>query len=505
MKKNLFYLLVLFCSIGVFNACSDDDDDPIVVDDSITGVYKGTMGIIVDLDGTKLPEESLTQKIYIEKTGDNKMKLQLKNFQFNGIAVGDIVVNDIEVKNDGQVHAFSSETKSDLTIGTCDLDIDGKIKGEKANVTIKVVVVEGMVKGTKVDVKFDGTKLAEDQSSDAVITEFKFESEYVIVQPIIDGKNITFSVVDSIPADVLAALAPEIKISDKATVTPKSGEKQDFSKPVTYTVTSEDGVTNTVYTVTVGKGRKYDFETWVVGNEGQKPEDTFYEVAGGWSSSNTGALFLKTLLKLTDRFVVTQSDDAYSGKSAARIETLDTQGANMGFVKVPKVTTGTLFLGDFSTDLGNTLASTKFGIPFASKPKALKGYYKYTPGEVYYKSSKENADEFEVVEGKKDECAINAILYEVSTFDDPNYDEYLTGVNVNTSDKLVAVAQLADGTAKAEYTPFEINFQFIPGKDYDSAKKYRLSIICSSSKDGDSFSGAPGSVLFVDDFELITE
>ena len=32
-----------------------------------------------------------------------------------------------------------------------------------------------------------------------------------------------------------------------------------------------------------------------------------------------------------------------------------------------------------------------------------------------------------------------------------------------------------------------------------------MSIICSSSAEGDTFSGAPGSVLFVDDIEVISE
>jgi len=504
MKKNLFYLFALLCSVSLFSACSDDDDDSKIADDAITGVYKGALNIKVVLaEGSDLSKDRLPQKMYIEKTGDNKLKLQLKNFQFDGLVIGDIVVSDIDVKNDGRVHAFSSQTKGELTVGTCDLDINGTIVGEKANITIGVDVVSGLVAGTKVDVRFEGTKMAADQSSAALITKFTFDSEYVTIQPQIDDKNIIFYVSDAIPEEILAALAPEITISDKATIIPKSGEKRDFSKPVTYTVTSEDEITVAVYTVLVGgKAQRYDFEKWIVGNPGQTPENTFYEVDGGWSSSNTGALFLQAM-QMADRFVVTHDADAHSGNSAARIETLDTKGVDAGIVKVPKITTGTLFLGEFKTEMSNTLASTKFGIPFYAKPTVLKGYYKYTPGEVYYQSSKDKANEFTIVEGKKDECAINAILYEVSTFDDPNYSEYLTGVNAYASDKLVAVAQLQDGTAKAEYTSFNIEFNYI--KEYDPAKKYRLAIICSSSRNGDDFSGAPGSVLLVDDFELLSE
>ena len=40
------------------------------------------------------------------------------------------------------------------------------------------------------------------------------------------------------------------------------------------------------------------------------------------------------------------------------------------------------------------------------------------------------------------------------------------------------------------------------GKSWDATKKYKLAIVCSSSKDGDKFSGAPGSVLYVDDLKV---
>ena len=48
----------------------------------------------------------------------------------------------------------------------------------------------------------------------------------------------------------LTKLAPTITVSDKATVSPASGVVQDFSKPIVYTVTSEDGAIQ-AYTVTL--------------------------------------------------------------------------------------------------------------------------------------------------------------------------------------------------------------------------------------------------------------
>ena len=54
----------------------------------------------------------------------------------------------------------------------------------------------------------------------------------------------------ALPAGSPVSFVPTITVSPFAEVTPASGEKQDFSKPVTYTVTSQAGYTNT-YTITV--------------------------------------------------------------------------------------------------------------------------------------------------------------------------------------------------------------------------------------------------------------
>ena len=45
-------------------------------------------------------------------------------------------------------------------------------------------------------------------------------------------------------------LTPTITVSDKAQVSPESGVAQDFTDPVVYTVTAEDG-SQQEYTVTV--------------------------------------------------------------------------------------------------------------------------------------------------------------------------------------------------------------------------------------------------------------
>ena len=73
----------------------------------------------------------------------------------------------------------------------------------------------------------------------------------------------------------------------------------------------------------------------------------------------------------------------------------------------------------------------------------------------------------------------------------------MTGHDINSSDYRVATAKLEDGTAKAEYTYFDIPFTFLTGKAYETSKSYKLAIVCTPSKWGDQFMGADLSSLYV--------
>lgn len=62
----------------------------------------------------------------------------------------------------------------------------------------------------------------------------------------------------------------------------------------------------------------------------------------------------------------------------------------------------------------------------------MKGYYKYTPGTEYYlcEDPVNAAHITKLDENKTDECALSAVLYEVSSFTDT--EEYLTGLDIFT-------------------------------------------------------------------------
>lgn len=420
MKKNLFYLFALICSMSLFTACNSDDEEERNAS-AIVGTYSGGLDIVMtpETGESTIIATGITKNVSISEVSGNEIKMELKDFSLQlGETLLDlktITIDKCQVTRSGSVYSFSGQqdlifTGAAAMLGTCATSVSGTITDNKIAMKIDVNVT---TLKQKVKVDFNGALLS------------------------------------------------------------------------------------------TGNGVFYGFETWVKGVEDQEPDMTFYEVAGGWSSSNTGAHFLKAFA-MADKYLVTQTDDAHSGKGAAKIESIDTKGADMGFVKVPRVTTGTLFLGAFVTDITNTLNSTKFGIEYNKKPISLSGYYKYTPGETFYRCESPATCHIAVEDPKTtDQCMISAILYEVNSYNDPEYKEFLTGVDAYTSAKIVAIGQLKDGTAKTAWTKFDIKLDY--KKAYDSTKKYRFSIICSSSKDGDNFNGAPGSTLLVDDFELVAE
>ncbi|MFZ4561157.1 MAG: DUF4623 domain-containing protein [Saprospiraceae bacterium] len=83
-------------------------------------------------------------------------------------------------------------------------------------------------------------------SSEASILSFSFAN------PSATGTISSTSIAVEVPFGTdVTKLSPTITVSDRATISPASGLTRDFSNPVTYIVTAEDGVSEKSYTVTV--------------------------------------------------------------------------------------------------------------------------------------------------------------------------------------------------------------------------------------------------------------
>lgn len=307
----------------------------------------------------------------------------------------------------------------------------------------------------------------------------------------------------------LTALSPVFTLTPGATISPESGSTRDFSVPQYYTVTSEDGVWEKTYRIEATASALSSFKARLE-NVRLSPDGKyhiFYEVdeAGNtlydWASANAGFSLTGAGTKYSD-FPTRQEENGYRGR-CARLETMRT-GSLAEKLNKP-LAAGNLFLGQFVTQnaLTDPLGATQMGIPFDHIPSGFRGYFRYTPGETFYRLDKNAEGRLSPVNGKTDEFAIYAVLYE-STPEYPALDGNNT-LDINNP-RILATAEVSDRRPTEQWKEFNIPFIFRPGKTVDPDKlangDYNLAIVCSSSADGAYFEGAPGSVLLVDELEV---
>ena len=480
-------------------AVTDTTDNPDItypIDEQLAGEYKGLLNIT--LGGAPVGSD-IARNITVAKVDDETVSLTLEDFSFMGMELGTIKVDSCKIAgSDIPEYDYSLSGEQTLTlnvIGEQHVTVDGGFFGNTISLTISIDF-----NGTPVDVTFDGTKLTGNESSEALITSFTFDASNsanaAVFGTTIDQDNRTVSVSmnpDTAGAWDLTALVPTIEVSQGATVTPASGSAIDLSngKSVTFTVVAENGTENT-YTVSAsGSIYFYDFETWEAG--------TMYDDIlnpAGWATCNDAVALIKNMgalggITYTGEYPVRPTDEGVEGKGAI-IESVYTTGGSILGQKIPAVTSGTIFLGNFNAfaALTNPMATTEFGILFEDKPLTVTGWLKYTPGEDFYD---ENGD----IIDQQDLGTVNAVLYEVSS-----EDETLNGSNIYTSEKICATGSFETAGA-AEFTQFTVNMEYV--KDYDPAKTYKLAVIFAASKEGNQYRAASGSIMVVDSVTIICE
>ena len=124
----------------------------------------------------------------------------------------------------------------------------------------------------------------------------------------------------------------------------------------------------------------------------------------------------------------------------------------------------------------------------------MRGYLKYTDVAISHVSA-----EMSHLMGEPDTCIVYAAL-----IDTPEPFEIRTNPRNRqlfdpNGDYVVAYGKVQFGESVSEYTPFEFTL------DYRSTTRRPTYIIitASASKYGDYFTGGNGSVLLIDDFELL--
>lgn len=456
------------------------------IEEQVAGTYKGLLN--VEMMGSSLVVDE-PKNITVTKNKGNAVDLLLADFSFQGMPLGDIQLDSLTVTLDDKgVYTFTGNQGLTLGsgVGDCTVETEGTV--DKGAVTAKLTILWMQV---PINVTYTGERLTGDESGEAKMTAFSFTGNpsFVAQQPVINDDNtITFGVSESTTDEQLKSLQATVEVSAGATY---KADGTDFSKDVTYTVVAEDGTVATYVVKAPARmaSLKFSFDEWETKDnvEYPMPRDLL-------ASSLEGASILASL---TGGLPLYKSTDNKVAGAAARLVTMDT--SEIASSLIPAITSGSLFTGKFDilAAITDKLSSTKFGIAYDKKPLRFKGYYKYTPGKTFI----DGTDPKNIVTvDKTDECAIQAVLYEAET-----EDFTLTGHDINDPDKRVAEAVLSDGSAKAAWTSFDIPFTWLDGKTYDPAKKYKLAIVCSSSKEGDLFKGAGGSTLLIDEFEVVGE
>ena len=336
-------------------------------------------------------------------------------------------------------------------------------------------------------------------------TALFFSPGDTLVSVLYDSPRVIFTVRRS--ADV-TALAPRFRLTPGATIVPASGSVHDFSQPVSYTVTSEDGNWHRTYSVefqretrVVGDTLNLDFEHYRLNDQSQFY--TWFETdeqgaeRPAWATGNSGFRLSMSNARPDDYPTVPLSDGLDG--AAVRLTTRST-GA-FGRMVGKRIAAGNLFIGEFelSLALSQPLQATRFGQSFQRRPLRMTGYYQYAPGPTYTDAQGNS------VEGRTDQGAIYAVFYRNKDADGNAL--VLFGDNVQTSPQIVALAKMDHVTPVAGWTPFDIEFNYTDTVDMQrlSQRDYSLTVVFSSSAGGDTFEGAVGSQLLIDKVKVICE
>ena len=162
---------------------------------------------------------------------------------------------------------------------------------------------------------------------------------------------------------------------------------------------------------------------------------------------------------------------------------------------------GNLYTGDFgSATLSPVGAKLKWGIPFTSRPLALRGWYRYEPVAINRSSSS-----YSHLEGQDDFCQIQIFLtnwtsqFEISTGDNRFVDTSTKNPDIIAHAQIVSQDNTTDNEGNVNgYVKFTLPLKYRNLND-----PTYIVISCAASRYGDYFTGGLGSTLYVDEFELV--
>lgn len=263
----------------------------------------------------------------------------------------------------------------------------------------------------------------------------------------------------------------------------KSGEAY-ASDPVTFT---------TEEATTLPNGNMDDWyksgKTWYPVSESD------YSTSGSfWDSSNPGTTTGAGALVNVNP---TQGNNSIVHTSGGKSAELKSQYASA--FGIGKFAAASLYSGKFNSLVGTNGAKIDFGQKFASRPTGLHGWFRYTSGKIDYRGDNTPAGLGE--KGTDDLCSIYMALAKAPH--QLNNTDTSTFFDFENDDNIIAYGELPDAEAVStnnEWKEFNVELKY---KDITPQTAYYLIIVCSSSKYGDYFTGSTGSIMYIDDLELL--
>ncbi|MCY1721652.1 PCMD domain-containing protein [Prolixibacteraceae bacterium Z1-6] len=313
----------------------------------------------------------------------------------------------------------------------------------------------------------------------------------------IDTENLTITVEIPAGVDLSEITIEKLELSSFATSSKKVGDKIDLNGKQEIIITAEDGSQHHWSTESFIASATPQLSNWDL-NLWYKTASNYYEPGADaastiWGTGNQGTQILNKLATIPEDL----GEDNY----AAHMETLD-NGALAGTFGAP-ISAGSLYTGVFNSDNldpSDPEAAIEFGTPFTGRPKGIKVKYSYAPGPV-------NKDKKGNVLDYGDACDIYA-LFEIRL---GGKTERLAtawfrseAVQENLSSLEIPVTYGELDNSFPEYMR-PVDHGFVSTDSASFVLPTHITFVASSSFDGASFAGAIGSILIIDDVEMIYE
>ena len=290
------------------------------------------------------------------------------------------------------------------------------------------------------------------------------------------------------------------------------GEEEEYISSVTeFTTETIEALPNSNFDNWWRQEEKDNSPWYAIASEDATAFDTNRMLFSFWDSGNGGTAPLMRKNPTAPEGTEVHTEEGKSVKMQSQF---------VGFLSLGKFAAGNIYTGHFcSANTATYQAKINFGQPFASRPVQMKGWFKYNRGtDVNY--PKEGGEYKTLLQqAGGDLCGIYIALvdnegfdyqghkyaYEVNgdlSADEPASFKYKNAIDFSTNNpNVIAYGSITEEEAKGtgEWQEFTIDLKY---RDLTRKPKYII-VVASASKYGDYFTGSTGSLMYVDDFELI--